>query len=126
MKYVNVIAKHFGLFVHAFRKKKGLTQEAFSEIIGMSRASIACMESGKQCPSCENLFRISEQCQFSLDDLMESIQKDNKGSLIPRSASYEYKIKAVTSQLEKNQKALAKMLLEEERRKNQEENDGEF
>lgn len=56
------------------RKKSGLTQEAFSEKIGVSRQAVAKWESGDTLPEIEKLILISDLFRVTLDSLIRGEQ----------------------------------------------------
>ena len=53
----------------SLRKARGLTQEAFAELCGISRSSLARYESGAPI-SRDCLIKIANSCGISLDDLL--------------------------------------------------------
>lgn len=75
------------------RKERGLSQEQLAEQLIVSRAAVAKWESDKGIPDIENLKKISEFFEMSIDELVdhspvmeqekESTQKDYKEYYIP-------------------------------------------
>ncbi len=53
------------------RKKKGYTQEALAQLLGIERSTIAHIESGNNYPQAKLLPKIKEVLQISLDELFE-------------------------------------------------------
>lgn len=53
------------------RSKKGMTQEAFAEILSVSRSAIAKWESNNGIPDISNLKQISQVLNISLDELLD-------------------------------------------------------
>ena len=51
------------------RAERGLTQEQFGELVGVTRAAVCLWESGKRWPSSEDLPRIAKTLGCSIDDL---------------------------------------------------------
>ncbi len=56
-----------GKRIKGLREKKGLTQEAMAELIGMSQKTITAIEKGKRGASIDTLTSISEILDTSLD-----------------------------------------------------------
>jgi putative transcriptional regulator len=55
--------------VREFRKKKGLTQNELSELIGISRQAINAIEKDKFDPSLPTAFKLSELFKTSIEEL---------------------------------------------------------
>jgi putative transcriptional regulator len=55
--------------VREFRKKKGLTQNELSELIGISRQAINAIEKEKFDPSLPTAFKLSELFKISIEEL---------------------------------------------------------
>ncbi len=55
--------------VREFRKKKGLTQNELSELIGVSRQAINAIEKEKFDPSLPTAFKLSELFKTSIEEL---------------------------------------------------------
>jgi putative transcriptional regulator len=55
--------------VREFRKKKGLTQNELSELIGISRQAINAIEKEKFDPSLPTAFKLSELFKTSIEEL---------------------------------------------------------
>lgn len=60
----------FGEKLQFLRKKKGLTQEALSEILFVSRTAVSKWESGKGYPNIETLKTIARYFSVSIDELL--------------------------------------------------------
>jgi len=63
--------------IRAFRRQCDLTQEEFSDQVGLSRASIANIESGRQRIYLHDLDRMSEIFGIKLGDLIGDPQSEN-------------------------------------------------
>lgn len=57
--------------IRKLRKEKGLTQEAISSVLGVSRQAIAKWESDQSSPSTENLIKLANLFDISLEDLVD-------------------------------------------------------
>lgn len=57
----------FGLLVQSHRREKGLSQDELGNIIGVTRKSISCIERGDCYPSPDNIFKLSQALDMSLD-----------------------------------------------------------
>tara|TARA_B100001996_G_scaffold21191_1_gene16964 strand:- start:158 stop:361 length:204 start_codon:yes stop_codon:yes gene_type:complete len=55
--------------IKEFRKKKGLTQNELSELIGISRQAINAIEKEKFDPSLPTAFKLSELFKTSIEEL---------------------------------------------------------
>lgn len=55
---MNVIKELLGQRIKKFRAEKKITQEQFSELIGISPRSLSYIETGKNYPSADTLFEI--------------------------------------------------------------------
>lgn len=58
------------------RKKKNLSQEQLAKLAGMTRASIALIESGTSNPSLELLVKLSNCLKISIDELIAAPKAD--------------------------------------------------
>jgi len=66
MKSINVIGEN----IRRVRKKHGLTQAQFGEIIGKSQSTVYCYENGSVIPSFEVLTTLSQLFDVSLGHLI--------------------------------------------------------
>src|SRR5699024_8056137 len=66
------------LKLKAYRKQKGLTQEALAEHLNVSNKSISKWELNESYPSKKNMIKISEVLDISLETLMIEEQSENK------------------------------------------------
>lgn len=57
--------------LHELRKNKNLSQETLSEIIGVTRQSVAKWESGESFPEIDKLLLVSDYFKVSLDSLVK-------------------------------------------------------
>ncbi len=69
----------FGEFIQKHRKAKGMTQQALADALGISVKSVCYFEKGITFPSQENVFKIAELLDMSLDEFVfgESIFDHN-------------------------------------------------
>lgn len=58
-----------GANIKQIRKSKNLTQDNFSEQIGIEPSSLSNIENGKSFPSAHTLFRIQEKFSVSANDI---------------------------------------------------------
>lgn len=68
-----MIKSKFGLRVQELRKKSGLSQEKFSLNIGMDRTYFASVEAGKRNISIENINKIANGLNVSLEELFRDV-----------------------------------------------------
>ena len=59
----------FGKNISRLRKEKNLSQEKLAELLGVSRQAVTKWENGKGNPDTENLIRLAEVFECSLDEL---------------------------------------------------------
>lgn len=62
--------QEFGEFIQKHRKLKGMTQQALAEALGISVKSVSYFENGATFPSQENIFKIAELLDMSLDEFV--------------------------------------------------------
>ena len=60
------------------RKRNGLTQEALSEKINVSRQTVAKWERGESEPDCSSLMRLSSLFDVTIDALVGNVEEDQK------------------------------------------------
>ncbi len=77
MAKVEEIYLVLGERIRAFRRQCDLTQDAFSDAVGLSRASIANIESGRQRIYLHDLDRMAEIFGMKLGDLIGDPQSEN-------------------------------------------------
>lgn len=69
--------KKTGRFLKELRKEKGLTQEQFSEILGVSNRSISRWENGINMPDFDLVIEIANYYEISIDELLDGERKDD-------------------------------------------------
>ena len=70
---MNDFLEQMGRRIAARRKEKGLTQEALSEIVGVSEQTISTAECGKKALRPENIVRISIALDCTTDYLLTGV-----------------------------------------------------
>lgn len=60
------------------RKRNGMTQEALSEKINVSRQTVAKWERGESEPDCSSLMRLSTLFNVTIDALVGNVDEDQK------------------------------------------------
>ena len=60
------------------RRRNGLTQEALSEKINVSRQTVAKWERGESEPDCSSLMRLSSLFDVTIDALVGNVDEDQK------------------------------------------------
>lgn len=68
-----MIKSYFGKRVQELRKNKGLSQEKFALLINMDRTYFASVESGKRNISIENIVKIANGLNISLEELFRGL-----------------------------------------------------
>ncbi len=68
------IQEQLGLRIQQLRKKRELSQEKFSLLIGMDRTYFASVEAGKRNVSLNNIKKIADGLDISISTLFEGIE----------------------------------------------------
>ena len=68
-----MIKENFGKKVQELRKQSGLSQEKFALLIDMDRTYFASVESGKRNISIENILKIAQGFNISLEELFRGL-----------------------------------------------------
>ena len=70
------------------RKRNGLTQEALSEKINVSRQTVAKWERGESEPDCSSLMRLSSLFDVTIDALVGNVEEDQKIIVVAPKGKY--------------------------------------
>lgn len=70
-----------GLKIKEIRKKSNLTQEQFSEKIGIEPPSLSNIENGKSFPSMQTVLRILEEFRITPKDFFDNLYYDDEVEL---------------------------------------------
>ena len=70
--------KRLGENIVRYRNEKGLSQEKIAEYIGVSRQAVTKWESNISRPSSDNLFKLAEILEISVDDLLNNKRADER------------------------------------------------
>ena len=70
----NKVRVAFGNRVRALRTEKGLSQEAFADVVGLHRTYIGAIERGEQNVSIDNVALIAKALKISLSSLFNGIK----------------------------------------------------
>jgi transcriptional regulator with XRE-family HTH domain len=65
------LRQQFGKRLLAIRQERGLTQEAFSELVGISVDFLSLIERGRNSPSFEVLEKMSQRLRMPVRDLFD-------------------------------------------------------
>ncbi len=68
-----MIKERFGKKVQELRKQSGLSQEKFALLIDMDRTYFASVESGKRNISIENILKIAQGLNITLEELFRGL-----------------------------------------------------
>lgn len=68
----------FSVRIATVRKQMGLSQEEFSELVNMSRRTVAAWESGDRTPSFSTLSDVADRLNVSVDYLLGRTNEQNK------------------------------------------------
>ena len=69
----------FASKLQQIRQENGISQEAFAELLGVSRQSVSKWERGRGYPEIDKLIFISEHFNISLDELLKDSSEKNSG-----------------------------------------------
>ncbi len=81
--------QHFGNKLQEIRKKNGLSQEAFAEILEVSRQSVSKWESGQVYPEINKIIFISQYFNISLDELLKDAPQTQQRKVISLSKPFK-------------------------------------
>lgn len=65
-----------GVVVRRLRKKKKLSQEVFSGLVGIARSHLAMIETGTKQPNFETIWRIANAFEIAPHEFVELIEKE--------------------------------------------------
>jgi len=68
-----MIKEKFGIRIKELRKKKGCSQEKLALLIGMDRTYYSSVESGKRNISLENIKKIADGFEISIEELFKGV-----------------------------------------------------
>ena len=80
--------KKIGYFLRKLRNEKGLTQEQFAEIIGVSNRSVSRWENGVNMPDFDLLMQIAEYFDVHIEEILDGerktpiLEKETKNTLL--------------------------------------------
>lgn len=74
MKNVSLQAS-LGLTIREYREKRGLSQEAFADDVGVHRTYMGAIERGERNPTLKNLERIAAGLELKLSSLIMAAEK---------------------------------------------------
>lgn len=57
------------------RKKRGFSQEAFADHVGLHRVAVGWIEQGRRVPSLKTLVKISQGLGISVSELLKGVDK---------------------------------------------------
>lgn len=81
-----------GKIISSRRKYMHLTQEELADRIGVSKSAVAKWETDGGIPDRDNLKRVSEILNLSVDDIYRIIRNTDKGTSPPRSETLNINI----------------------------------
>lgn len=67
---IEQLKKDFGRYIQKHRKSKGYTQQDLADLLGITSKSVSCTERGETFPAYENIFRMSQVLDMSLDEFV--------------------------------------------------------
>ena len=82
--------------IRFLRKKKGWTQEKFSKKIGIKRSLVGAYEEGRSDPRLNNLLKMCEVFQISLDNILKNDVSKLLDSQYLKSDSQDVKVLSIT------------------------------
>ena len=68
MNCENIDKKSFGAYIKKCRKAKGMKQSDLAVALNMHTKSVSCFERGETFPSQENIFKLAQILDMSLDE----------------------------------------------------------
>lgn len=73
MKDLHLIS--FGRTIREIRKEKGLSQEAFADLVGIERSYMGCIERGEKNISLTKVFQLSEALQVPPEEIFRRLKR---------------------------------------------------
>lgn len=70
--------KKIGQFLKLLRKEKGITQEQFAEIIGVSGRTVSRWETGANMPDLDILIQIADYYEVEIREILDGERKGEK------------------------------------------------
>ncbi len=74
---IEQLKKDFGKCIQKHRKAKGYTQQDLADILGITPKSVSCTERGETFPGYENIFRLAQVLDMSLDEFVFGCSRFN-------------------------------------------------
>lgn len=71
-----MIDRAFAQALRRCRQERGLSQEAFAELVGLHRTYVSQLERGLKSPSLRTIFRITTVLNISLSDFASLIEQE--------------------------------------------------
>ena len=71
--------KALGLVISRLRTRRGLTQECFSGLAGISRSHLALIESGRRIVRLDTFCRLAEALRMRPSELMAQVEAESAG-----------------------------------------------
>jgi transcriptional regulator with XRE-family HTH domain len=71
-------ARNIALNLAQLRKRQGLTQHQLARLAGMTRASIALLESGDANPTLEILLKLTQGLRISIEEILSSPRSEGR------------------------------------------------
>lgn len=68
--------KKIGQFLKSLRKEKGITQEQFSQILGVSNRSVSRWENGINMPDFDVVIEITQYFEISVDEFLDGEREE--------------------------------------------------
>jgi len=72
MKHLNTLIANK---IRTLRSNRGISQQVFSDCIGMSRSSIVNLEKGRQSLTIDNLYKICDVLECEVKDILPAVNK---------------------------------------------------
>lgn len=69
----NIILLQFGQRIRTLRKEKGLSQEAFADLVGLDRSYIGGVERGMRNVSLANIQKLAAALEISIQDIFQGV-----------------------------------------------------
>ena len=74
---IDQLKQDFGKYIQKHRKSKGYTQQDLADLLGITPKSVSCTERGETFPSHENIFRLADVLDMSLDEFVFGYSRFN-------------------------------------------------
>jgi transcriptional regulator with XRE-family HTH domain len=101
-----LLRKMIAIGLSKARERRGMSQSELAKATGLMPSAVSHFELGRRTPTCENLLKLADALEISLDDLFGRTAGQSKWVATPAASSIA---KSVQKMKAKDQQTLAKL-----------------